>query len=108
MFLHQHPACKAAGRIPRLNGYSCLYDRRATVEFRGDEMYGNAGIRVTGIQGSVISTQDVFVFEQTTIDNHGKVRGVFRATGTRPRFADRFRSHGIDLPADIFRFRMEV
>ncbi len=63
---------------------------------------------VTGIQGSVISTQDIFVFEQTTIDNHGKVRGVFRATGTRPRFADRFRAHGIDLPADIFRFRMEV
>ena len=63
---------------------------------------------VTGIQGSVITTQDVFVFEQTTIDSHGKVRGVFRATGTRPRFADRFRAHGIDLPADIFRFRMEV
>jgi pilus assembly protein CpaF len=63
---------------------------------------------VTGIQGSVITTQDIFVFEQTSIDSHGKVRGVFRATGTRPRFADRFRAHGVDLPADVFRFRLEV
>jgi len=63
---------------------------------------------VTGIQGEVITTQDIFVFEQKTIDAQGKVRGRFRATGTRPRFADRIRAHGIELPTELFRFHKEV
>src|ERR1700686_4752983 len=44
---------------------------------------------VTGMEGEVISMQDIFVFELTGIDESGKVRGVFRATGIRPRFAER-------------------
>ena len=60
------------------------------------------------MEGNVITTQDIFVFEQTTVDDEGRVRGVFRATGTRPKFAEKLIRNGIDLPPDLFRFRMEV
>ncbi len=63
---------------------------------------------VIGMEGSVVTTQDIFVFDQTTIDDEGRVRGVFRATGTRPKFAEKLLRNGIDLPPDLFRFRMEV
>jgi pilus assembly protein CpaF len=63
---------------------------------------------VTGMEGPVITTQDIFVFEQRTIDEHGKVRGAFRATGIRPRFAPRLASNGIRLSSELFRFEQEV
>ena len=63
---------------------------------------------VTGMEGPVITTQDIFVFEQRTIDEHAKVRGAFRATGIRPRFASRLASNGIRLSPELFRFEMEV
>ena len=63
---------------------------------------------VTGMEGAVITTQDIFVFEQRTIDEHGKVRGAFRATGIRPRFASKLASHGIRLSTELFRFELEV
>ena len=50
----------------------------------------------------------IFVFEQRTIDEQGKVRGAFRATGIRPRFAARLATNGIRLAAELFRFEMEV
>jgi pilus assembly protein CpaF len=63
---------------------------------------------VTGMEGPVITSQDIFVFEQRTIDEHGKVRGAFRASGIRPRFATRLASNGIRLAPELFRFEMEV
>ncbi len=63
---------------------------------------------VTGMEGPVITTQDIFVFEQRTIDEHGKVRGAFKATGIRPRFATRLASNGIRLSQELFRFEQEV
>jgi len=63
---------------------------------------------ITGMEGSVITTQDIFTFEQRTIDEQGKVRGAFRATGIRPRFAARLASKGIRLSPELFRFEMEV
>jgi pilus assembly protein CpaF len=63
---------------------------------------------VTGMEGPVITTQDIFIFEQRTVDEHGKVRGAFKATGVRPRFAARLASHGIRLSPELFRFEMEV
>jgi pilus assembly protein CpaF len=63
---------------------------------------------VTGMEGPVITTQDIFVFEQRTIDEQGKVRGAFKATGVRPRFATRLASNGIRLAPELFRFEMEV
>lgn len=63
---------------------------------------------VTGMEGPVITTQDIFIFEQRTIDELGKVRGRFRATGIRPKFSNRLASNGIRLSAELFRFEMEV
>ena len=63
---------------------------------------------VTGMEGNVVTTQDIFKFEQRTIDEEGRVRGAFVATGVRPKFADKLRKNGIDLPPELFRFRMEV
>ncbi|MFM2153263.1 MAG: hypothetical protein RL199_1698 [Pseudomonadota bacterium] len=63
---------------------------------------------ITGMEGSVVTTQDIFVFQQKTVDDEGRVRGTFMATGTRPKFVGRLRSNGIDLAPDTFRFRMDV
>jgi pilus assembly protein CpaF len=63
---------------------------------------------VTGMEGNVITCQDIFEFEQRTIDENGRVRGAFRATGIRPRFASRLASNGIRLSPDLFRFELEV
>jgi len=63
---------------------------------------------VVGMEGSVITTQDIFVFDQRTIDDDGRVRGAFRATGTRPKFTGRLARNGIELPPELFRFEMEV
>lgn len=63
---------------------------------------------VTGMEGDVITTQDIFVFVQEGVDKNGKVRGRFRATGVRPRFASRLASHGIHLSSELFEFELEV
>jgi pilus assembly protein CpaF len=63
---------------------------------------------VTGMEGEVISMQDIFVFERSGIDEAGKVKGVFRATGIRPRLAERLATSGCHLRAAIFDSRMEV
>jgi len=63
---------------------------------------------VTGMEGDVISMQDIFVFERVGIDENGKVRGAFRATGIRPKFADRLATAGCRLRAALFDSRMEV
>ncbi len=63
---------------------------------------------IVGMEGSIITTQDIFTFEQRTIDEDGRVRGTYRATGTRPRFAARLARFGIDLPPELFRFEMDV
>ena len=63
---------------------------------------------VTGMDGDVIGLQDVFLFDRTGIDESGKVRGVFRATGIRPRFADRLATGGCRLRPALFESRMEV
>lgn len=63
---------------------------------------------VTGMEGPTITTQDIFVFEQKTIDENGKVRGTFRASGIRPRFATRLASNGIRLSPELFRYEQEV
>jgi pilus assembly protein CpaF len=63
---------------------------------------------VTGMEGDHITTQDIFVFEQTGIDKNGKVRGRFRATGAKPRFMARLSAYGIRLAPELFEFEMEV
>ena len=63
---------------------------------------------VTGMEGSVVTTQDIFNFKQRTVDDDGRVRGSFTATGTRPKFMGRLRAVGIDLDPSTFRFRVDV
>jgi len=57
---------------------------------------------VTGMEGDMISTQDIFVFDRTGLRRDGKVCGKFRATGIRPRCTERLMSFGVQLPADMF------
>jgi pilus assembly protein CpaF len=63
---------------------------------------------VTGMEGEIISSQDIFVFERKGIDENGKVKGAFRATGIRPKFAERLLTGGHKLRAAIFESSMEV
>ena len=63
---------------------------------------------VTGVEGEVICMQEIFLFERYGIDESGKVRGVFRASGIRPKFADRLATAGCRLRAALFESRMEV
>jgi pilus assembly protein CpaF len=57
---------------------------------------------VTGMEGDIISMQEIFRFEQTGIDADGKVQGHFCATGVRPRFAERLKTFGAAVPEDTF------
>lgn len=57
---------------------------------------------ITGMEGSTIVMQDFFVYEQRGIDKDGKIVGEFKATGVRPRCAERFKIYGINLPPGIF------
>jgi pilus assembly protein CpaF len=57
---------------------------------------------VVGMEGDVITMQDVFRFEQQGVAENGEVLGRLRPTGIRPKFADRLRAHGVSLPASMF------
>jgi pilus assembly protein CpaF len=57
---------------------------------------------LTGMEGEVITMQDVFLFERTGLGPDGKVRGRFRATGIRPKCAERLASSGVNLPMEMF------
>src|SRR5437870_5062243 len=63
---------------------------------------------ITGMETDVITMQDIFVFERHGIDESGKVRGQFRATGIRPRFAERLALSGCRLRPALFDSHMEV
>jgi len=63
---------------------------------------------VTGMEGDVICMQDIFSFERQGIDENGKVRGTFRASGIRPKFADRLATAGCRLRPALFESKMEV
>jgi len=58
---------------------------------------------VVGMEGDVITTQDLFLFDYGMgIDEHGMYRGHLKATGIRPSFSDRLKDFGINLPPDLF------
>jgi pilus assembly protein CpaF len=63
---------------------------------------------ITGMEGDVITMQEIFVFEKMGISQEGKVVGRFRATGVRPKCCERLKASGINLPADMFEGVMEV
>ena len=57
---------------------------------------------IAGMEGPVVSLQDIYSFRQTGVDEAGKVQGELRATGVRPKFADRLEAFGVGIQADIF------
>jgi pilus assembly protein CpaF len=57
---------------------------------------------ITGMEGEVISMQEVFRFERLGIEPSGRIIGRFNATGIRSSYSDRFRQWGFDLPASIY------
>jgi pilus assembly protein CpaF len=57
---------------------------------------------LTGMEGDIITLQEIFSFRQTGISEDGKVQGHFRFHGVRPRFLDKFAVSGISVPRDIF------
>lgn len=56
---------------------------------------------ITGMEGNVISMQDIFLFEQTGFENL-KVQGHHISTGIRPKFVEKFKEKGISVPAEYF------
>ena len=57
---------------------------------------------IVGMEGDVITMQDIFVFERSGVGENDKVLGEFKATGIRPKFADRLKAYGIDLAGMLF------
>lgn len=57
---------------------------------------------VQGMEGDVIVLQEIFTFEQTGLDERGKIVGQLRPTGVRPRFVEKFEQQNIYLPPNIF------
>jgi len=57
---------------------------------------------ITGMEGDTITMQEIFQFERKGIDKDGKVIGRFRPTGVRPRFAERLKVYGMQLPRVFF------
>jgi pilus assembly protein CpaF len=57
---------------------------------------------ITGMEGEVITMQDIFLFERIGIGANGQVQGRFRATGIRPKCSDRLAVAGVRLAADMF------
>ncbi len=57
---------------------------------------------ITGMEGDVISMQEVFRYERLGVEPNGKIIGRFNATGVRSHYSDRFRQWGFDLPASIY------
>jgi pilus assembly protein CpaF len=57
---------------------------------------------VTGMEGEVITMQELFVFERTGLTPEGRVTGRFRATGIRPKVSEKIGSAGFPLPATMF------
>jgi pilus assembly protein CpaF len=57
---------------------------------------------ITGMEGEVVTLNDIFSFQQTGVDGQGRVKGKFAATGIRPKFVQKFESLGMQVPPDLF------
>src|ERR671935_2879791 len=63
---------------------------------------------ITGMEGDVITMQEIFCFEKLGVSQEGRVIGRFRATGVRPKACERLKTSGIHLPPDMFEGVTEV
>lgn len=60
---------------------------------------------VNGMEGDIITMTDLYLFEQQGVDEHGRVKGIFRSTGLRPSFSDALKAMGFKLDAMLFSSR---
>jgi pilus assembly protein CpaF len=61
-----------------------------------------------GMEGELVTMQDIFVFEKTGLTERGRVTGRFRATGIRPKFFERLRTTGVQFPTAVFQTVVEI
>ena len=57
---------------------------------------------IVGMEGDIITMQDIFVYEREGVTDNDRVLGQFKATGIRPRFSERLKTYGIDLSSLLF------
>jgi pilus assembly protein CpaF len=57
---------------------------------------------ITGMEGNIITLQEIFSFQQKTVDENGNVKGEFKFHGVRPRFTERFKAAGIKVSPHLF------
>ncbi|MGR8950379.1 MAG: CpaF family protein [Gammaproteobacteria bacterium] len=57
---------------------------------------------ITGMEGDVITMQEIFSYRRTGLDENGRVSGRFEASGIRPNFADLFQTHGFEIDPKVF------
>jgi pilus assembly protein CpaF len=57
---------------------------------------------ITGMEGDIITLQEIFCFEQTGFDENAKIKGIFRATGIRPAIIKKLEVFNIHIPPDLF------
>ncbi len=58
---------------------------------------------ITGMEGNIITTQEIFTFKQLGVYHKGKVKGRFEISRIRPRFLERFKAMGVPIPEDVFK-----
>src|SRR4051812_23158740 len=63
---------------------------------------------ITGMEGEIITMQEIFTFEKVGLTQEGKVVGRFRATGVRPKVCERLKACGVHLPGDMFEGVTEI
>jgi len=63
---------------------------------------------VTGMEGDMVTLQDIFVFEKRGVSAEGKVLGRFCATGIRPKFSDKLLAAGFQLSPELFDQSIEI
>ncbi len=57
---------------------------------------------ITGMEGNIITMQEIFRFKSSGMDEEGKIRGKFEFCRIMPKFLEKFKTHGIPIPQDIF------
>ena len=57
---------------------------------------------ITGMEGEIISMQEIFKFQRDGVDEDGNIHGHFTATGLRSAFMERFQQWGYNIPASLF------
>ena len=58
---------------------------------------------IIGLEGEIVTLQDIFLFHQMGFDEHGNVKGKHKATGIMPNFMEKIKAHGENIPPSIFK-----